>query len=342
MKHHIHRGIVTVAFMTVVTVIMGGCATQSAKIGTPLESSNTKVKFSLDSPGTILVAQKVGPKADCDSLKRRISVSMSKQGNGTNVPTTVSCDFLKGNLVVTSKTLQPKGDYSIGIRRTDVKGFKENPVIYAKYEDPDFSGGADSLVDGAKELVTGQSIKGAVSYPAGNSTEWVRLKGKNASVGLTLVWGPEAKDVKAEVYDATAKTPKLMTVLANKKKRMVPLRNSNVLVKITAKAYGGTGQYSLIRADAGALGTTSVARGFAIPVIDCYQVGDNNSVVLLQAVTGVKVNDEVSVFGRKTSGENVTIGSCQVTSIVGSQASCKMDRDVTGFVEYHAEGRISG
>jgi len=316
----------------------------AARVGSTLDSGNTKVKVSMGGRGLLFVAQKLSGKADCESLKRTLSVSITEDGVGNPVVTTSVCDFIKGNLVVSSKSPVAKGEYTISIKRINDRAYKDNPGVYAKYEDPDFAGGPDYLVDGARELTTGQSLKGGVSYPNGNTTEWIRLKGRNVSAGLTLLLTGDAKDVKAEIYDTgvDAKTLTLVGTLQPKKKRMVRVRNSNMLVKISAKPYTGAGEYALVRADAGSAGTTSVSRGVKIPVIDCYQVGDNNSIVLLQAVAGVKVNDEVSVFGRNAGGETVAIGNCQVTSIVGSQASCKMDGAVTGYVEYHAEGRISG
>ncbi len=338
---------VVVGTVAVVTIaVSSGCGSlPAARVGSTLDSGNTKVKIAMGSKGLIFVAQKLSGKADCDSLKRSLSVSISEDGIGKNVTTNSVCDFIKGNLVVSSKVAVNKGDYTINIKRINDRAFKDNPQVYAKYEDPDFAGGSSYLVDGAKELTTGQALKGGVSYPNGNATEWIRLKGRNVGAGLTFILAPEAKDIKAELYDTglDGKALKLVGTLTPKKKKIVRVSNSNMLVKVSAKPYGGAGEYSLVRADQGSAGTTSVARGLKIPVIDCYQVGDNNSVVLLQAVNGVKVNDEVSVFGRKSSGgETVAIGSCQVTSIVGTQASCKMEGSVTGYVEYHAESAKAG
>jgi hypothetical protein len=333
-----------IACWGLVVIGLAGCgSTPTLKVGSLLENPRMNFKATLPAPGKLFIAQKIeGKKPGCDEMKTSLSVTMRKDGDNKVLNTIYDCKLMPGNIVAITKDNVGKGDYAIRVERALKPQFKEKPQVLARYADPDFNAGPEYLIDGAKELAAGQAFKGVVSYPQGATTQWVRLKGKSARVGLTLIQGPEARDLTVQVYEnsPSSKGVTLVATLLPKKKKMLSLKEDNLLVKISAKAYAGSGEFSLVRSD-GEAAKGGAGAGVSIPVVDCYQVSESASVVLLESGKGgLKVNDEVRVFGKKTSGENIALGNCQVTSIVGTQASCRLDEAVgAGFVEYHAEAK---
>jgi hypothetical protein len=332
--------------MTFTVLALAGCGSPppaNVKVGDELESGTMTFLFTLASKGQLYILQKITQQDNCPKLRERLYASVRPESGGNRVPAERVCDKDAGGIAITTKTSLPKGNYYVEVKRDESSQFDGKPVVWARYEDPSFNSGPDSLIDGAKELAPGGSVKGTVSYATGNPTTWIRLKGRNIKTGLTLIQNPDAKGVIVQLYEVSApgKAPKLVAALASKKKRMVKIKDDNVLVKVTARSLDGQGEYSLVRSDAAVVaGAKAEGPMVNVPVIDCYRVGEHSSIVLLQSVAGMKVNDPISVYGKKMTGESVALGSCSVTSIVGGQASCKMDEAVAnGFVEYRAEGR---
>lgn len=322
-------------------LLVAGCSTlPEPRFGSMLDKSSMKFRVKLEGKGKIIVAQKLTGLRRCEDLKKLFTVKIREESNSTASPVTVtsSCTYLKSTLAAVSQNGLNPGSYVVEVSRKESgRSFDKNPLLQAKYDDPDFNSGGDYTVDGAKDLVAGQSLKGNVDYAQGNSTHWVRLKGKNTTVALTLVLNKDAKEVQAQVFDLPLgqEYPKLVGVLQPKGRRTFKLKEDNLVVRVSAKNSSAKGEYTLMRSDASGSG-----RALNIPVLDCYQVGEG-SIVLLTKVEGMKVNDMITVFGKTPGGAQATLGHCQVNSIVDAQASCKMDSiPDQNYIEYRAEARL--
>lgn len=332
-----------------VLLLSAGCASVSNhKLGSPLKSAAGKVQINLESKGQIFASHKLAPKAKCATLKKAMTVSVRGEAGTPPVVMTMSCELIKNNLTFVSREMLRPGNYSVQITKGDgAKFLLDKPVVGARYEDPDFNSGADYMSDGAKDLPSGQVAKGYVSYGTGNATDWVKVSGKGA-VALTLVDGSEEHDLIAQVFDLGrgARNPRFLGNLSHKKTRAFAAKGDKLYVRIKATPFTGEGNYSLIRGDS-ALGGAAAAGGGGgakLSVIDCYQVSEDESVVLLEAGEALKAQDAVVVFGRAgQGGELVQLGDCEVTNVSGTQASCRMSGAVDSkYTEFRAVAKAKG
>jgi len=320
---------------------IAGCATLSDhKLGEPIGRGQNKVRVKLEGKGQIFVAQRYLPKAKCALLKRALNVSVQGEAGTPPVVMIPNCEMLKGQYAILSKEVLQPGTYTVQITKGEgAKLLLEKPLVSARLEDPDFNSGADFIAQGAKELPVGQVAKGFVSYANGNQTDWIKVPGKGGAVSLTLVDGSEKKNITAQVYDLSrgARAPRLMGSLGHKKTRSFPLKSDNLYVKLKSETYSGEGNYSLIRGDSAPSVAAVVSGGKKLSVIDCYQVAEGESVVLLEANESLKVQDEVIVFGKSSSGEIQQLGECEVTNVQAGQASCRMSGRVDSrFTDFRA------
>jgi len=317
-----------------------GCSSLSEyKMGEVLPSADETFKLKLDSKGRIFVSQRLSAKGRpvCEKLKADLSVSIKRESDGEKIAVEESCTFLPGRLVAIAKDNAAKGEYMIALSRGGKADlYDAKPFLGAKYVDPEFNSGTDYVVDGATELPKGQSAKGIIAYANGNRTDWIRLKGKNARVGLTLLENADAREVGAEVYKILkgGGRPVRIATLLPKKKRSFQVTADDLLVKLTAESYEGAMSYSLLRSD------EAGGKKINIPVVDCYPVDEDSSIVLLGKADAVKVGDEITVFGKTTAGERVTVGTCQITSLSENGASCRMAARLRQtYLEFRAEGK---
>lgn len=323
--------------------VLTGCATLSEqKLGEPLKKNVTKVRIKLEGSGQVFVSQKYAARVKCPTIYNSLSVSVQGEAGTRPVTMQPNCEFIKGSLVYISKEVLKPGSFTVQITRNDsAKLLTGQPLVAAKFEDPDFNSGADFIVQGAKELPAGQIAKGFITYPGGNMTDWIKVTGKNGATSLTLVDGSDNKDLVVQVYDMSRgpRAPRLLGSLTHKKTRTFPLKSDNLYVRVKGDGYAAEGAYSVIRGDSGAAAVASGGGQGAsrLSVIDCYRVGDNESVVLLEANEGLKVSDEVVVFGKAVSGEMQQLGDCEITAVQSGQASCRMSGQVDNrYTEYRA------
>lgn len=337
------RGLNSTVICGVAVALIGCTSLKEQKLGENLKKSETKVRVKLLGAGQIFVAQKFQPRVKCQSLFNALSVSVQGEAGTRPVTMQPTCDFLKGNLVYISKEMQKPGTFMVQVTKKSESArlLTGQPMVAAKFEDADFNSGADFIVQGAKDLAAGQIAKGFITYPEGNMTDWIKVAGKNGATSLTLVDGSDNKDLVVQVYDMSRgpRAPRRLGSLTHKKTRTFPMKSDNLYVRVKGEGYSAEGAYSIIRGDAASVAVSAGGGGGGgrLSVIDCYRVGDGESVVLLEASEGLKVSDEIVVFGRAVTGELQQLGECEVTAVQSGQASCRMSGQVDNrFTEYRA------
>jgi hypothetical protein len=313
-----------------------------------LDTPSTKAKVVLDSEARIIVGQPVKRGATCEKVKSSVSSSVVNENKNEKVLMKLSCTDVRGAVALISPVLQ-KGNYLVEVKGGDEPLFSDTPSIVLRYPDPDFRSGADQEMEGAKELLANQTMKGVANYSGGVSTQWVHLKGKKGNVSLTFFEeGDGGRWLNAQVFSVASDgaSPKLVGILLPKKKRDFKIEDDNLFVKVSAREFGGERKYSLLRHDSagkgkgGGSGAGFVGTGprSVVGVIDVYPVGDSSAVVLLKVTSTLKLNDEVAIFGKKIDGNSVSLGKCTVTGISDGQASCHLEEaSLTNIVEYRAE-----
>jgi hypothetical protein len=306
-----------------------------------LDKPSTKASVVLDSDAQIVLGQPIKRGQSCDKVKAKLSGSVTNVKKDEKVELKLSCTEVKGAVVLISSVLS-KGTYLVAVQGGEEPIFSDTPSIVLRYPDPDFKSGADQELEGAKELVANQTIKGVENYSSGVSTQWVHLKGKKGTLSLTFFEEGDGRWLNAEVYAQAGdgKKPRLLGILLPKRKRDFKINEDNLFVKVTAREFGAERKYSLLRFD-GKAGTGPNGKGgtrVSVAVIDCYPVGDSSAVVLLKASSAVKLNEEISIFGKKSDGASVSLGKCTVTGISQGQASCRLEEaSLSNIVEYRAE-----
>ncbi|MBI4403825.1 MAG: hypothetical protein HY537_06680 [Deltaproteobacteria bacterium] len=321
----------------VLLFFISGCSSlTTVQLPRVFDDRDDKFLVKLAASGQIIVRQKFPEKAKpCEAYKINFKVEI-KKAKGSRIPVRYVCTFLPGNLVAMSSGMLPKGEYEVrGVNISGPMPFKETPVLSVRYLDPDFGSGTDQDFGGAVELGENATVKGAVNYADGNTTNWIRAKGKGTML-LDFIDPSENHDLKALVFSFSKETGSLVPISALRHKGPRRMRTTGeVLIKVVGPAYEGERSYSVSRRD---LQATKKVR---IPVIDCYPLDGASSIVLLGGAEGLKANDEVSVLGKKATGENVSLGACKVISIEGSQASCRLDRlPPENILEYRAEAAV--
>lgn len=317
-----------------------GCSTtQQIQAPFTLDKLTDRAKINLETPAQIVVTQKVkGSVKNCQTLKNHLKVRIKSVKTEKYQETATGCPE-NGIMILETKKEQPKGLYMIDVSLEPADALIEAPTIAVRYPNPDFKSGPDQLPSGAKDLAQNQSIKGAVNYSAGMTTTWFKLKGKKSNVALTLLGDGDANDLNAQVYQFTesAKTPSLIGRLYPRRKDEFKLGENDVYVKITGNEFSGEQKFSLVRRDIIAV------RKVRVNVIDVYSINDATSVALLKPSSALKVDSEVSLFGKRSTGETVSVGKCTVTSVGEAQVSCHLDQPKpTNMVEYRAETNVGG
>jgi hypothetical protein len=320
-------------------VLFAGCSSMpEVKLGS--EMTKREVKIKLAASAQVIVLQPLSLKgATCEKAKEAFQVEVRSETTSDRYETRENCGLLKNQVAFTTKKLLPEGAYRIIFKQTaKVKVDEVKPSVYARYEDADFNSGTDFVLEGAKEFAEGTPVKGVISYPEGNATDWYRLKGKNQMVTLTYLENA-ANDIHAQVYEAAdGGKARLIANLEPKQRKSFKVANDNILVKVSAKSFMGKGAYSLLRLDKAGGGSL----GEKLAVIDCYQISDNQAAVLLKATDTVKMNDAITVYAKKATGESQSIGECNVEAVAEGQASCTLNTKVSSdFVEFFARKRAA-
>jgi len=315
-----------------------GCASTPNEI--PIEMTSDATKIKLLSRGNIVVAQKVtsGPE-NCKKFTQNLKIELRKEGVKGVIPMAVNCALKKGKFYVQSQAALAPGNYRVSVIRESMRWFTGDPTIYARYLNADFKSETDYMPEGATPLEPNQAVKSKTNYNKGDKSDWVRLNGKDTGVTLTFVPDDNDDDITAGVYwySEAHNAPQLMGMLQPGKRRSFKIDQDDLYVRVAGGEFSGELEYTLLRRD------TSGGKKSQLSVLDCYRVSDSSSLVLLQAVSGMKVSDHVMISGKTADGGSRTLGKCVVTSISDNQANCKLERPYSAdIVEYKAEGLIKG
>lgn len=320
-------------FPIAVCLIPLACASSTDYLPADIEGNFELLK--LASPGHILVEQTFRNKREtCRSVRDALAVSIKGK---TAVALSVTCDEAAGTLVTQTKSVLPVGEYSISLPKYRRRYSPKPARLSVRYANADFASSEDKVALGAEGLEPNSKAKGEVHYHAGDQTDWVRLKGKNASVSLLFV--PSGEGAKAEVFTALpgGSGERKLGELTSSKPRSFGIHNDDLLVRIQARERSGATSYSILRRDSEAV------RRARVQVVDCYPIGSGMGVAVLKVVEGVQVGDAVVISASNAEAKRRTLGKCTVTSVNGADASCELPySDTADWVDFRAEGVFSG
>lgn len=328
-------------FLGGVTLLALAACSSSGPVKLPsLREKDEKFKARLESDGELVVRQKLkSASVSCAAAGKQLEAEA--RGEGGRVKMTPDCRLFPGYLALKPVKRMGKGDYSIKLSpQSDAwRYLAGKPEIVVKYKNPEFASDADQVPAGAKALPENQQVKDKVNASTGDQSDWIQLMGKDSQVALTLLVTDEKSGIKGLVYQQLKGEgdPRYVGRLMPGKRRTMRLSESNLFVRLVGDTYGDEVEYTLLRKD------QPVTKLVRLPVVDSYRVSGAASVLLLQAVDGLKVKDEVRVSGRTDEGGLVPLGSCRVTSIDQGQAACRLDAiPDQAIAEYRAEIRVEG
>ncbi|MBY0371473.1 hypothetical protein K2X33_12350 [bacterium] len=314
-------------------LVLVGCATP----GTQLPSSvrGTQEVLSLGSAGKIFIEQRFRPSPDRCRLAR-VDLASTVRGSQGRVAVESHCNEQAG-LFQTTTDFVPKGEYTIELPRNRRLYSSGPAVISVEYRNADFNSGEDGSFETAAELAPGQKMDGEVQYHAGDRTDWVRMTGKQASVGLVFSL-PEGGRAEAEAFASlpgNSGVRRLGALEPGKAKRF-PLGSDDLLIRVRADERAPGTAYSLARRD------TEAAKSSRVKVVDCYPIGSGKGLAILRVTEGVAVNDSVVISASDASGKRSTLGKCVVQSVDGTNASCQLPySEHAEWVDFRAEGVYS-
>lgn len=249
-----------------------------------------------------------------------------------------SCTLRKNHVVLYPRNFLAPGDYRLSIDRKQAwRYFFGKPELLVRYINADFKSDSDQVMTGATPAPKGSKIEGEVNYSQGDRTDWFQVDGENGMVSLTLLGENNGKEIDVTVFRADGPKAKPLFKLQHGKALTARLGKSDIFLRVRGKRYSGPVKYSVLRRD------FPITRVVSVPVIDSYRVSDSTSMLLLEAVDGMAVKDELSIKGKKMNGELISLGQCLVTSVEGGQASCKLPRvPKVNIVELRAQVKVQG
>ncbi len=261
---------------------------------------------------------------------------MRRYGVG-DLPVNATCVYVTGIVLAQTVAFHPAGEYSISLPKNRRRLSAEPAKVLVRYKNADFSSGEDMLPIAAEPMEPNTKIKGDVHYHAGDQTDWVRMKGKGASVSLLFVSSGDGAE--AEVFNALPGNSgvRKLGALSSGIPRSFPLGSDDLLVRVRAKDMSGSTIYSLVRRD------SEGARKARVQVVDCYPIGAGMGMAVLKVTEGIQVNDGVVISASDAGGKRRTLGKCTVTSVNGTEASCELPyTDGAEWVDFKSEGVFSG
>ncbi len=315
-----------------VSLALTGCgSSQLMKTPQSLESLSERVRVKAEGKAKILVIQKLAPGASCDKVKKEIKVAIKSDVGGDSIPVDSSCEFQPRSVTVQTTSYVGKGNYEVNVNGpSDRKKFIGAAIVTTDCEDPEVNSGPDQDFGGAMALAENQTFQGKVDYANGNATNWIQLPAKSAEMSLFFLTDAPS-DVKARLFvlPRGAKAPRRLEALTPKVKKYFRPAEGTLYVQVTGQRLKGEVNYSLTRKD------SSLTKSVTVPVIDCYPVNANTSVVLLKPSEAMKVNDELQISAQKAKGGTISLGRCVVTSVSDSQVSCRMQAVPTSDLSHY-------
>lgn len=306
----------------ILMLLLAACAGVPVVPPQTLSNSDQPVRVELPERGKIVLSQELRKNVlglNCREFSKRFQVKLQHSAHNTRIPMHASCKVRKDHLVLYPRNFLAAGDYHVTIERKQAwRYFYGKPQLLVRYINADFKSDSDQVMSGAVPASKGNKIEGEVNYSQGDRTDWYQIDGENGMVSLTLLGENNAKDIDATVFRSDGPKAKPLFKLHHGKPLTARLGKSDIFVRIRGKRYTGAVKYSLLRRD------FPITRVVSVPVIDSYRVSDSTSMLLLEAVDGMAVKDELSIKGKKMNGELISLGQCLVTSVEGGQASCKL------------------
>lgn len=310
-------------FLALAVWIAGCSSLPQAKLDNMTEQPKNAFRVRLESKGQVVVIQRL-KQGSCLEARKRLRISIKGSAPKANLVFYRSCDMIPGSLVAYSHVL-PSGNY-------EVKTSGEKVRATAIYEDAETRSGPDKNFTGALVLGAEETLKDRVDPSTGNASNWVKVKSKGGPVSLLLTTKPDRINATLFLKTKGSKTPQRIGTLLPGVRASVDSDPGEIYVKLTGKKFTGETYYSLTNRN------VPVTHTVSIPVIDCYPVGANQSIVLLNPTENIKVNDQLNISAHKHNGEYVLLGKCTVNSISESQASCKLNAVTSkDFSRYKAE-----
>ncbi|MEZ4749442.1 MAG: hypothetical protein R3B54_02090 [Bdellovibrionota bacterium] len=322
-------------------VLLTACAGVPVVPPQTLGNTDQPVHVQLPERGKIILSQELRKNVtnlNCREFSKRFQVQLQHTAYSTRIPMHASCKVRKNHVVLYPRNFLAAGDYRVSIDRKQAwRYFYGKPELLVRYINADFKSDSDQVMSGATPAAKGNKIEGEVNYSQGDRTDWYQIDGENGMVSLTLLGENNAKDIEATVFRADGPKAKPLFKLQHGKALTARLGKSDVFVRVRGKRYTGPVKYSLLRRD------FPITRVVSVPVIDSYRVSDSTSMLLLEAIEGMSVKDELSIKGKKMNGELISLGQCLVTSVEGGQASCKLPKvPKINIVELRAQVKVQG
>ncbi len=307
------------------TVLLGlfliGCSsTSSLKAPQVLEQVPDDTELQLESLARILVFQGLAKGVDCQKAKSSLPVTIKGGKKGGSVAVEANCTLVPGTLVMQSKGYLEKGKYQVKVGRPkDRKYFIGQSTVTTDCKDPDANVGPEQDYVGAEMLGANQVVKSKVDFANGYATHWYHVGEKKGNTTLHLL-SDAPKEIRAQLFVLKNGTqhPFPIDALQPKVKKTIGPIDGQLFIRVSGVRYKGEASFSIARKD------NAVAKSVNVPVIDCYAVGGESSVVLLKPNDSLKVNDRLNVSARKSKGGNIFLGACTVTSVSDSQVSCHL------------------
>jgi len=311
-------------------ILLMGCATPGSQLPASFRGPHEVIQ--LAATGRIFIEQKFRPaKNRCRTAT--VDLATTVRGRQGRVALEVTCDETTGKFLGTTAFLPP-GDYSLSLARNRRLYSSGPAVVSVLYRNADFESGDDGNFETALELEPGQKLEGAVHYHAGDRTDWIRMKGEKASVGLVFT-APEGSKLEAEAFSAMPGNSgvRRLGALPIGEPRRFPLGSDDLLIRVRAPERSGGASYSLVRRD------TEGKKASRVQVIDCYPTGSGMGLAILRVSAGIAVNDSVVISASDSNGKRQTLGKCTVLSVDGPEASCQLPySDQTDWVDFRADG----
>lgn len=336
------KGLLPAFVGSLVLIALAACASQPVRL--PSErKEDEKFTARLESDGELVIRQRLkSATTPCAGAAKALFIEARKKGDGGGkVAYRSDCSLFTGYLAFRPQKTMGKGDYAFTLdEKSDGYRFLiDKPEIVVKYKNPEFASDTDQIPAGAKALAENQQVKDKVNASTGDQSDWVQVMGKDSQVQLTLLVPNPNGGMKGLLYQQLKGEgdPHFIGKLLPGKRRTVRVVDGNIFVRLVGDTYGDEVEYTLLRKD------SAVTRVVRLAVVDSYRVSGTASVLLLTAVDGLKVKDEVRVSGKTDEGNLVPLGACRVTTIEGGQAACRLEAvpDST-IAEFKAEARLEG
>jgi hypothetical protein len=334
-----NEGIAVLAILALAWIT--GCASTSQQA--PIVTKDTSVQLELPSTGKIVVREPLPKGYSCAEIDRVYSIRVRTQGNRRkNLPMVRDCMDRGRHITYATRSWQPKGTYTVSFFRRFSKTATRPSQVWVRFKNADFASGEDAYLEGATAAAPGKAVSGEVNYSQGNQTNWIRLEGSGLSTRLTLIAKPGAGSKDTAISSALyavgpSGAARRIRFLKPGKPTKVQISSQPVYVKVRADTFSKGTKYTLLRRD------QKQSRSLRLTVIDCYPVGGQESIVLMQPREGIDAQVRIEVQARTASGKTISMGACKVVQADEGSLSCRvLSKPPESAVAFSAKGYPAG